>query len=364
MPSVHGNYSLLIGPCFIHQIMDGVNVNKPAKPASTSRRVVIVLIDGANPIDVTGPSTAFATANRFVPYSYDIIHACADGGTVVTESDLHITNLTPIADIKGPIDTIILTGGDAKALYDAASNEHLREWMQHQSRNARRYGSVCTGAFLLAAFGLAKHRNVVTHWASCELLKELFPDVTVDPTAMYIFDEKVFSSAGVTGAIDLTLALIEEDLGHQIASKVAKSMVLFLRRPGGQSQFSEMLVAQSETNGRFNDLIAWIAANLTADLRVSALARRVNMSERSFTRRFSQETRLTPAALVKKMRLEAACRWLETTDWPIKKVAETSGFGSVDALERTIRNEKGVTPSELRTVFGCRFSKGKTHRCD
>ena len=337
--------------------MNGANVNAPAKSANAARRIVIVLIEGANPIDATGPSTAFATANRLVPNSYEITHACAGGGTVVTESGLCIANLTPIADIGGPVDTIILTGGDEKALYGAASDEHLREWMQRQSRTARRYGSVCTGAFLLAAFGLVEHRNLVTHWASCDLLKQLFPNVTVDPTAMYVFDEKVFSSAGVTGGIDLTLALIEEDLGHQIASRVAKSMVLFLRRPGGQSQFSEMLVAQSERSGRFCDLIAWIAENLTADLRVTALARRVNMSERSFARRFSEETGQTPAALIKKMRLEAACRWLETTDWPIKKIAAASGFGSVDALERITRNEKGVAPTELRLAFGRRLSR-------
>ena len=332
--------------------MIGVNDSKPAKPANVTRRIVIVVIERANPIDVTGPSTAFATASRLVPNSYEIVHACSGGGTVVTESGLCIANLTPIDEIDGSVDTVILTGGDENALRQAASDSRLREWIQRQSLTTRRYGSVCTGAFLLAAFGIAEGRKLVTHWASCDLLEEMFPTVSVDPTAMYVFDDAVFSSAGVTGAIDLALALIEEDLGHHIASKVAKSMVLFLRRPGGQSQFSELLAAQNHRNGRFSDLMAWMGENLTADLRVSALAQRMTMSERSFVRRFAAETGQTPAALVKKLRLEAACRWLETTDWPIKKIAAASGFGSVDALERITRNEKGVTPSELRAAFG------------
>nr|WP_298930279.1 helix-turn-helix domain-containing protein [uncultured Erythrobacter sp.] len=331
--------------------MSGVNVNKSAVSAKSPRRVVIVLIDGVNPIDATGPSTAFATANRVMPNAYEIIHASVEGDSVLADNGLCFSRLTCIEDIDGPLHTIMLTGGDETALRNAASSEPLRAWMRAQSAEAVRYGSVCTGAFLMAAFGLTKRRKVVTHWASCGRLGELFPDLKVDPNAMYILDGDVFSSAGVTGGIDLTLALIEQDLGHEVASKVAKSMVLFLRRPGGQAQFSETLVAQEGKSSRFSALAAWITDNPSTDLSVPALAERMNMSDRTFARRFNEEVGRTPAAFVKLVRLEAACRWLETTRWPVKRIARECGFGSVDALERILRKEKGLSATELRAGF-------------
>ena len=332
--------------------MSGVNVNKSAISARAAHRVVIVLIDGVNPIDATGPSTAFATANKVVPSAYEIVHACVEGDTVMAENGLCFSRLTCVSDITEPVHTIMLTGGDETALFNAASSEPLRRWMQAQSREAVRYGSVCTGAFLMAAFGLVERHTVVTHWASCDLLGQMFPRLNVDPSAMYILDGNVFSSAGVTGGIDLTLALIEQDLGHEVASKVAKSMVLFLRRPGGQAQFSETLVAQAGQGSQFGTLTTWITDNLSTDLRVPVLAARMHMSDRTFARRFSKEVGRTPAAFVKMVRLEAACRWLETTTWPVNKVARECGFGSVDALERVLRKEKGLSATELRAGFG------------
>jgi transcriptional regulator GlxA family with amidase domain len=332
--------------------MPGVNDTQTAPPAREARRVVFVAFEEANPLDVAGPSTAFAFANAVVPGSYELHHASSMGGQLVTESGLSFGGLVPLRELPAPIDTVLLAGGSEGALRRSGRDTILMTWLEEQSSQVRRMGSVCTGAFLLAGAGLLDGRRAVTHWAACASLRQMFPEVEVLADAMYVQDDGIFTSAGVCAGIDLSLALIEDDLGTAAAAKVARSMVVFLRRSGSQSQFSEALAAQTNTGGSFDDLITWMADHLQADLSVSALARRAHMSERNFQRRFREKFGRTPAAFVKAMRLEAARRWLETTDWPIKAIAARAGLGSADVLERALKKSCGLSPAALRAAYG------------
>ena len=333
--------------------MHGVNDIVSAKSAKP-RQVVIVLFDGANSLDVAGPGNVFARANQLMPGAYDVVYAGVRQQPVQTECGLQITGLTPLAEIGVPIDTIIVSGGSEKGLLTAGRDGKLVSWLQQRRTTTRRIGSVCTGAFVLAASGLADGRRIVSHWASCDLLATLFPRLRVVPEALYINDGDIFSSAGVAAGIDLALALIEDDLGHEIALEVAKSLVLFLRRPGGQSQFSNTLKAQHSEGGRFADLLVWIAENLPNDLSNKRLAERANMSERTFARRFQTDLGSTPAAYVRLRRVEAAKRLLAATKISSKTIAFQVGFKSVDALEAAIKARVGRSPLAFRETFGKR----------
>lgn len=330
--------------------MNGVNDIVSAKNAN-QRKVVIVLFDGANALDVAGPGNVFARANQLMPGSYDVVYAGLNRQPVQAECGLQITGLKPLAEFNHPIDTIIVSGGSEEGLFTAGSDGKLVLWLQQRRKTTRRIGSVCTGAFVLAASGLANDRPIVSHWASCDLLATLFPRVRVVPEALYINDGDIFSSAGVAAGIDLALALVEDDLGHDIALEVAKSLVLFLRRSGGQSQFSSTLKAQHAEGGRFADLLAWIADNLADDLSNTRLAARANMSDRTFARRFQSDLGATPAAYVRLMRVEAAQRLLTTTKLSSKTIAFQVGFQSVDAFEAAVKTTVGKSPLAFRETF-------------
>lgn len=194
-------------------------------------------------------------------------------------------------------------------------------------------------------------KRAVTHWASCELLAASFPEIEVQPDALFISEGGVFTSAGVSASLDLSLALIEEDLGHSVAAEIARSMVLFLRRPGGQSQFSQALKAQSNECPIFDKVIGWIQDNLQEDLSVPVLASRFVMSERTFSRKFAKSVGTSPANYVRNARLETARNILQSTDWPNDRVAQRSGLGSVDALERIVKKHLGTSPSRLRDTY-------------
>jgi transcriptional regulator GlxA family with amidase domain len=218
-------------------------------------------------------------------------------------------------------------------------------------------GSVCTGAFALGAAGLLDGRRATTHWRACGLLQELVPAARVEPDALHTFDGGVCTSAGVTAGIDLSLALAERDLGREVAAQVARDLVVFLRRPGGQSQFSAGLAAQAEASDRMSDLIAWMVEHPERELSVPALAKRMAMSERNFSRVFAREAGLTPAKFVERARVDRARVYLEDSDWALKQLAERSGFGSIDGLQRAFKRLLGVTPAEYRSRFSSRGSE-------
>nr|WP_087648461.1 GlxA family transcriptional regulator [Caballeronia choica] len=303
-------------------------------------------------LDVAGPLQAFASANELAcahgfapPYSPRVV--AVDGGTVTTSAGLGIV-AEPLPGDAEPSDTLVVAGG--WGVYDAARDPALVAWVRAQAASARRVASVCTGAFLLAAAGLLDERRAVTHWTRCAELGRRYPAVRVEPDPIFIRDGDVWTSAGVTAGIDLTLALIEDDLGRALALDVARHLVVFLKRPGGQAQFSTALSLQ-KTGDRFGELHAWIAENLSADLSLGALAARAGMSERSFVRHYRSQTGMTPARSIEQLRLEAARRLLGDTALPVKRIAARCGFGSEETMRRGFLRAVGVTPQAYRERF-------------
>jgi transcriptional regulator GlxA family with amidase domain len=259
----------------------------------------------------------------------------------------------------GPIDTLIVTGG--YGVHRRGPTDELVQWVKRAAERSRRVCSVCTGTFILAAAGLLTGRRVATHWDTGTVFEKMYPDVNLDLRPIYIRDGDIWTSAGSSAGIDLALALVEHDLGRSRALEVAKYLVVFLHRPGGQAQFSTALSAQAQTagqeaGGRFHDLHAWIADNLTADLSVQALADRAKMSRRSFNRNYLDIMGQTPAKAVERIRVEAAARALERGDLSIKRIAATCGFGSDEHLRRAFVRQLDVTPDQYRATFGARAS--------
>ncbi|PBJ25827.1 HTH-type transcriptional regulator CdhR [Pseudomonas ogarae] len=301
-------------------------------------------------LDVTGPLQVFASANDLarqqglsLPYTPKVI--AVGGGAVMSSAGLAL--LAEPLPSEGS-DTLLIAGG--WGVYEAAKDPALVAWVKEHGLRSRRVASVCTGAFLLAASGWLDGRRVVTHWTRCEQLAEQHPQLRVEPNPIFINDGPVWTSAGVTAGIDLALALVEEDLGRAVALEVARHLVVFLKRPGGQSQFSVTLSLQKQ-GSRFDDLHAWIAENLTRDLGLSSLAAEAGMSERSFVRHYRADTGQTPARAVELIRVETARRLLSDTAVSIKRVAVQCGFGSEETLRRSFLRAMGVTPQAYRERF-------------
>lgn len=322
-------------------------------PAATRRprRIVLVAFPGVASLDVTGPASVFSMAEYFRPGSYHVEIATPHGGDLATNSGLWLGRTLPLARVRGAIDTVLVAGGDEPALRGAVEEHGVAEWMRAHARSARRVGSVCTGAFILAAAGLLEGRRATTHWRSCELLATLSPTTRLEPDAIFVADRDVYTSAGVTAGIDMALALVESDFGRALAADVARELVVFLRRPGGQSQFSAGLEAQSRASGTLGELVVWMVDHPRADLSVPALAKRAHLSERHFSRVFTREVGRSPARFVESLRLERARQHLEETDWGLARITEESGFGSEDALSQAFRRTFGTTPGGYRARF-------------
>jgi transcriptional regulator GlxA family with amidase domain len=255
----------------------------------------------------------------------------------------------PLPSIGEPIDTLLVAGGEGAET--ASADPALIDWVRGRAAEARRVASVCTGAFVLAAAGLLDGRRAATHWKYCNSLAERFPAVRVEPDPIHVCDGGVWTSAGVTAGIDLALALVEEDLGRSVALAVARYLVVFLKRPGGQAQFSAALARQA-ADDRFGALHEWINRHLASDLSLSALAGRAGMSERSFSRRYSEATGLTPAHAIERLRVEAARRLLSDTRLPMKRIAQRCGFGSEETMRRSFLRLLAATPQDYRIRFG------------
>ena len=312
------------------------------------KTVVIIAFDGVQLLDVTGPSDVFAKVEQLRAGSYRLIIASPRGGEVLSNSGVVLARAVALADLPEDIDTLLITGADEADLRTAIFGDGLGEWIKTASPSIRRVGSICTGAFVLAAAGLLDGRRATTHWHSCELLQQMCPAANVEADVIYTVDAPIYTSAGVTAGIDLALALVEEDFGRAIAADVARELVLFMRRPGSQSQYSASLAAQANAPDRLKDLITWIIDHPDADLSVAALAAKVGMSERNFGRAFSTAAGQTPARFVEQTRVDHGRDLLEHSDWPLDRVAQRSGFGSTDALNRAFRNRLGMTPAEYR----------------
>jgi transcriptional regulator GlxA family with amidase domain len=255
-------------------------------------------------------------------------------------------------EYQGPIDTLLIAGGTGAS--EMRYERGFLDWLRLASRDARRFGSVCTGALVLADAGLLDGRRATTHWNWCRQLARDYPRVTVDPNPIYVRDGNCYTSAGVTAGIDLSLALVEDDLGRAVALQVARMMVVFLRRPGGQSQFSATLAAQTAESRPLGELLAWLPDNLRRNLTVAQLARRAAMSPRNFARLFRQEVGKTPARHIEDLRIEAARRQLESTSRSLSEVAAASGFTSAEVLRRVFARRLRTTPGQYRDSFGRR----------
>jgi transcriptional regulator GlxA family with amidase domain len=295
------------------------------------RRVLVVAFDGVQMLDVVGPIEVFSVANRLDADPGYSVQVVADAsGTVTTSSGL-VLGVSAIDNVRGGVDTLIVAGG--LGVRDARHDAHLGR------------------ALLLAEVGLLDGKRAVTHWASCDHLAERYPAVTVEPDPIYVRDGNVWTSAGVTAGMDLALALVADDHGASMAREVARWLVLYLHRPGGQSQYSAHLAAQAAEREPFRALVAWIAEHPRHDLSVATLARRVGMSERHFTREFKTETGLTPADHVLRVRIELARRLLETTELSVSTVARRSGFHHPETMHRAFRRRLGTTPMTYRQAF-------------
>jgi transcriptional regulator GlxA family with amidase domain len=326
-----------------------VPINPRIQP-KLPRPVELLAFSQVQILDVTGPLQVFATANDIVgdavpPYAIRVVSQA--GGAVTSSSGMGLL-AHPLPPLGSALDTLIVAGGPG--IEAAAADEALVDWARRRGRQARRFASVCTGAVLLATSGLLDGRRAATHWTLCSELARRFPSVQVQPDPIFVQDGPAWTSAGVTAGIDLALALVEEDLGRSVALAVARYLVVFLKRPGGQAQFSAALALQDD--GRFDTLHSWMGAHLSGDLSLAVLADQTGMSTRSFSRHYLGATGQTPARAVESLRVEAARSLLMDLRLPVKRVAQRCGFGSEETMRRSFLRLLAATPQEYRARFG------------
>jgi transcriptional regulator GlxA family with amidase domain len=313
------------------------------------RRVLVLAVDGAQSLDILGPVEVFDHAERLVPGSYRIqVVSPTDDGRITMSNGVEL-GVEPLPEPPPRHDTLVVAGGEGTRR--AIDDPVIVDWIARASRRARRTTSVCTGSYLLAAAGLLDGRHATTHWAFCDGLAERYPAVKLDPDPVFIRDGDIWTSAGVTAGMDLTLALVEDDLGTEVALAVARLLVVFLKRPGGQSQFSGALSVQQAARPALRELQAWIANHLDEDLSVATMAARANLSERSFARAFRTEVGQTPAAYVETLRVERARALLEDGAESLEAVAQATGFSSPEVLRRAFHRRVGVSPAAYRERF-------------
>jgi transcriptional regulator GlxA family with amidase domain len=319
-----------------------------------TRDVLFVLFDDLQSLDVTGPLEVFSIANRLSnldgefsgPLKYQLRTASVGGRPVRTSSGLRLSPDLDLAEAGAPHTVLVPGGGGAQR-----PDPLLLDWLRRTGSTADRIVSVCTGAFLLAEAGLLDGRRATTHWRRSELLATRYPRVNVDPEPIFVRDGNVYTSAGVTAGMDLALALVEDDLGRAVALDIARQLVMFLRRPGNQTQFSAQLSAQAAHRQPLRDVQSWVAEHPDADLTVEALAQRAGLSPRQFARAFTEETGVSPGRYVDKVRLESARRHLEDTDNNISRVARFCGYGTTESMRRAFLRTLGISPAEYRRRF-------------
>ena len=325
----------------------------PASPLPP-RRVVILATPTSQSLEVAGPVEVFAMValklreagrTRVSGYAVEVVSA-VENPHIRSPAGLTILAQRTFREVDYEIDTLLVAGG--MEVWSAADQPELLAWVRERSRRARRYGSVCTGAFVLAQAGLLDARRVTTHWYFCQQLQREFPRAVVDPEPIFIRDGNLYTSAGVVSGLDLALAMVEEDFGQDVALRIARGLVLFLRRPGGQNQFSTALAFQGGTRVPLRELPIYVLEHLAEPLTVEDLARRVAMSVRNFSRVFREEYGSPPAVFVERLRVETAKRLVEESSRGFAEIAATCGLGSVETLRRVFVREFDRTPAQLR----------------
>ncbi|MGW1870845.1 GlxA family transcriptional regulator [Streptomyces mauvecolor] len=314
----------------------------------TQHSVLVVLFDDVQSLDVTGPAEVFAGVGRVVgdPDAYRLRFASLDGAPVTAHSGLRLMADCALAD-AAPADILLVPGGDGTR----GADPRLINWLRAHGSRAPRLVSVCSGSMLLAEAGLLDGRRATTHWAYCAEMARRYPAVRVEPDPIFVRDGNIATSAGVTAGIDLALALVEEDHGRAAALGLARNMVVFLRRPGNQAQFSAQLAVQTARREPLRELQQWITEHPDGDLSVEALAQRASLSPRHFARAFHAETGTTPGRYVERVRLEHARRLLEETPSGVQEVSRAAGYGTPEAMRRAFVKTLGTAPAEYRRRF-------------
>ena len=315
------------------------------------KTIVLLAFPGVQLLDVSGPLDVFAEANTQAQREvYRLVVAAAAPGPLRSSSGVRLMpDWTINRDADEPIDTLLVAGCPNPVELPVSGK--VLDWLRQSAPGTRRYGSVCSGAFVLAAAGLLSGKRVTTHWAVAEQLSERFPDVVVEKDAIHVRDGRLRTAAGVTAGLDLALSLVEEDLGHDIAIRVASQLVMFFKRPGGQVQFSRQGTAAPVGRAALQDLQRWVAAHPALDHSVARLAERMHLSPRHLSRLFRVAVGITPATWVEEVRVGTARRLLEQGDLAPKQVAASCGFSNADVLRRAFMRQVGVTPAEYRKRF-------------
>jgi transcriptional regulator GlxA family with amidase domain len=321
--------------------------------------IALFAFDGCQLLDVTGPAAVFGAANSAIEdWAYDVEIVSPAGGLVKSSCGVSLQTRALSHFPTRKVDTLLISGGGADAMRKAAKLAVTQRWVARCVRTCARFGSVCSGAFVLAELGLLKNARIATHWASCEDLAKRFPEISVDSHALFVVDGKIWTSAGVSTGIDMALAMIERDAGRRVADKIAKFLVLYARRPGYQSQFSDLLRAQASSSSEFEELTHWMQNHLGDRLDVPVLAARAGLSERTFYRKFVAATGRMPAKFVENIRLDGV-RVLLSTALPLKAIATRTGMGSVVRLNSAFERRFGVTPAFFRLTQNTNGAKGR-----
>ncbi|MEO1656948.1 MAG: GlxA family transcriptional regulator [Pseudomonadota bacterium] len=316
------------------------------------KRIGFLLFNDIQALDLFGPQEVFAEANLVgteMSFDYETLLVSADGKPVHTQSGVEIAAQCSLDDCP-PLHTLIIPGGIGSRAHRI--DQQVIDWITEQASSTSRLGSVCTGLFILARTGLLSGLRVTTHWHNADEARAAFPDLIIEDDAIFIRQGSIITAAGVTAGIDMALSLVEEDMGAEIAANVAKELIVFLRRSGGQKQYSSFLANQSAVDTRFTDLMAWIADNLTENLSTESLAARACLSERHFRRVFLETYGQTPAATVERLRIDIAKDWLVQGGRSIAEIAYEVGFQSPDVFTRAFERLVGVTPRTYQQQFG------------
>lgn len=329
--------------------------NLPAARDATRRRIVLVANQSAHSLEYMGPMQVFDEARLFLEYAdrrdlaYEVEVVSRGTGTIYERKGLAISAPRPYGRLRGEVDTLIFQGADERD--ECLRDEPFIAWVARMSTRVRRIVSICTGSFILAEAGVLDGRRAATHWCACDDFRRRYPQVTLEPDPIYVKDGHVYTSAGATSGMDLAIALVEEDFGTEFARRVAQGLVMFLRRPGTQSQFSVQVGTEPSDAEGIGEIERYIFEHLDRDLRIEALAGRFGMSARTFNRAFTRRLGLGPGRFVEQCRVERARRYLEETDEPVSEIAERCGYASSDGLRLAFERNLSVTPRAYRKRF-------------
>lgn len=324
----------------------------PPDTQQAPHNIALLAFDGLQILDITGPAAVFAAANDACGRAhYRVLILSAEGGIVQSNSAIQITTLALNEVLPSSVHTLLIMGGTTSCVRQLADNIPVRAWVLAATTTAQRYGSICSGAIALGAFGLLAGKRVTSHWECRSDLARENPEAMVDSDALYIQDGSVWTSAGVTTGIDMCLAIVEQDLGSAVTQEIAERLVLYARRPGYQSQFSPILSAQARAGTQFSELINWMIDNLTDSLDVSSLAARVHMSDRNFHRKFTEAVDETPAHFVETLRLDQA-RSIILANGSLKEIAAKTGFATPVQFTKAFERRFGISPAMFREMHG------------